>query len=71
MHTGLVEDVYLNIASGNAESILLDVSIFPLMWLLWLGGFVVVAGGAWSIVGPLTRPPRRPDQPEPTLEAAS
>jgi cytochrome c-type biogenesis protein CcmF len=48
VRTGLVDDVYLSLAGGNAEEIALDVFVFPLMWVLWAGGLITVAGGAWS-----------------------
>ncbi len=43
--TTLREDVYLGIAGGSADTVRLNVFIFPLQWLLWFGGAVVVAGG--------------------------
>ena len=49
VRTGLVEDVYVSLAGGGAEEIVLDVFVFPMMWLLWGGGMVVVAGGVWSV----------------------
>jgi len=49
VHTGIIEDVYVNIAAADSESVVLDVSVFPLMWLLWTGGLIIVAGGAWSL----------------------
>jgi cytochrome c-type biogenesis protein CcmF len=51
VHNGLVEDVYLAIAGGNADAVVLDVFVFPLMWLLWFGGLIVVAGGFLAIAG--------------------
>lgn len=51
VRTGVVEDVYLSIAGGGADAIVLDVFVFPLMWLLWLGGLIVVAGGFLSVAG--------------------
>jgi cytochrome c-type biogenesis protein CcmF len=53
VHTGLREDVYLSlvrIEEGTAR-VTIDVFRFPLMWLLWLGGLVVVSGGALSFFG--------------------
>ena len=53
VHTGLREDVYLSlvrIEEGSAR-VTIDAYRFPLMWLLWLGGLVVVGGGALSFVG--------------------
>ncbi len=55
VRTGLVDDVYLALAGGNADRLVLDVLVFPLMWLVWVGGLVVVAGGAWSLAGRAAR----------------
>lgn len=65
VRTGLVDDVYISLAGGNADEIVLDVFVFPLMWLLWLGGVVTVAGGGWSFAG---RKLRR-DVPVPSVAA--
>ncbi len=51
VRTGLVEDVYVTLAGGNAEELVLDVFIFPLMWMLWAGGLITVAGGFWAFQG--------------------
>jgi len=51
VRTGLLEDVYVTLAGGNSAELLISVSVFPLMWLLWAGGLVVVAGGLWSVTG--------------------
>ena len=51
VHTGLIEDVYLSIAGGGADTVVLDVFVFPFMWLLWVGGAVVVIGGFLSVAG--------------------
>lgn len=59
--TGLVDDVYIAIAGGSAERIELNVFIFPLQWLLWVGGFVVVAGGAIALGRRRTGGSREPD----------
>lgn len=47
--TGWVDDVYLGIAGGSADRIELNVFIFPLQWLLWVGGLVMVTGGAIAL----------------------
>jgi len=50
VRTGLREDVYLSLVridAGNARATI-DVFRFPLMWLLWTGTLVIVAGGTWS-----------------------
>ncbi len=43
--TGIIDDVYVGIAGGSAERIELNVFVFPLQWLLWVGGLILVAGG--------------------------
>lgn len=43
--TGLIDDVYVGISGGSAERIELNVFVFPLQWLLWVGGLILVAGG--------------------------
>ncbi|MGI9666323.1 MAG: heme lyase CcmF/NrfE family subunit [Acidimicrobiia bacterium] len=56
--TGVIDDVYIGIAGGNAEEVDLNVFVFPLQWLLWFGGFVVVAGGVLAALRkPLRGPP--------------
>jgi cytochrome c-type biogenesis protein CcmF len=47
--TGWVDDVYLNIAATDDEAIRLKVLVFPLQWLLWFGGLVIVAGGVLAL----------------------
>ena len=66
VRTGLGEDVYLSlvrIGQGDA-TVTVDAFRFPLMWLLWLGGLIVFAGGIRSYVG------RRKSSNLPVLEAA-
>ena len=48
--TGAVNDVYLAIAGGSAERIELNVFVFPLQWLLWAGGAIVVFGGLFAMI---------------------
>ena len=48
--TGLVDDVYVGIAGGTTESVDLNVFVFPFQWMLWIGGLVIVAGGALALV---------------------
>jgi cytochrome c-type biogenesis protein CcmF len=47
--TGFIDDVYVGIAGGSTTTIQLNVFIFPLQWLLWFGGMVVVAGGVFAM----------------------
>ena len=49
------DDVYLSLAAFDESGIRLKVLIFPFQWLLWIGGFIIVAGGALA----LGRKPRR------------
>ena len=47
--TGPVDDVYLTIAGVDGEVVRFSVLVFPLQWLLWLGGIVIVAGGVIAL----------------------
>jgi len=47
--TGIIDDVYVGIAGGSAERIELNVFVFPLQWLLWVGGLILVAGGLTAL----------------------
>ena len=69
VRTGLVDDVYVSLAGGSADEIVLDVFVFPLMWLLWVGGMITVAGGAWSFVG--RKPPRGHPVERPPVEVSA
>lgn len=60
--TSFTTDVYLGIAGGSDESILLNVFIFPYQWLLWFGGLVAFAGGGVAL---LRKPSRRNADPVP------
>ena len=59
VRTGVREDVYLSLVriDGETSAVTLDAYRFPLMWVLWMGGLVVFAGGVWSFAG--TRRRRR------------
>jgi cytochrome c-type biogenesis protein CcmF len=59
--TSFSEDVYVGIAGGGADRILLNIFVFPFQWLLWFGGIVVVAGG---IIAFWRKPARRPEASE-------
>jgi cytochrome c-type biogenesis protein CcmF len=64
VHTGIVDDVYVSITSGDASRVGLDVFVFPLMWLLWAGGMITVAGGLWAFLM------RRREEPAPAHSAS-
>lgn len=49
-------DLYLSLTSINEEGATLDVFWFPYIGLIWLGGGLMVGGGAWAW---LVRKPRR------------
>ena len=48
VHTGLTEDVFVAMRVPGDE-IVIDIMVFPLMWLLWAGGMIAVAGGLWAV----------------------
>jgi cytochrome c-type biogenesis protein CcmF len=64
IRTGLIDDVYVSLAGGNNDEIVLDVFVFPLQWLLWLGGLIVVAGGVVALGRKVRRQPIRPEKRE-------
>ena len=49
--SGPVRDVYLTLRAIDGSSAVVDVSIFPLQWMVWAGGIVIAAGGAWALSG--------------------
>ncbi|MEN8239193.1 MAG: cytochrome c-type biogenesis CcmF C-terminal domain-containing protein [Actinomycetota bacterium] len=67
--TGIVNDVYLAIAGGSAERIELNVFVFPLQWLLWAGGAIVVIGGLFAMTPKPSRQHRAPRESESTEPA--
>jgi cytochrome c-type biogenesis protein CcmF len=64
VRTGLIDDVYLTITSGDANRVGLEILIFPFMWLLWAGGLITVAGGFWAFVMRRRTPAAAPDRVE-------
>jgi cytochrome c-type biogenesis protein CcmF len=51
VHEGLDQDVYVSLSELGAGRVSVQVSRFPLMWLLWAGGLLTAAGGAWALTG--------------------
>ncbi|NND84489.1 MAG: hypothetical protein HKN46_05010 [Acidimicrobiia bacterium] len=51
VHSGLDEDVYVSLRAVDQNRALVDVQVFPLQWMVWLGGFVIAGGGFWSLTG--------------------
>ena len=48
--------MYIGIAGGAADTVDLNVFVFPLQWMLWIGGVVVAAGGTLALLRkPLAR----------------
>lgn len=45
------KDVYVALTRLEPQSISVNLYVYPLMWLLWAGGFVVMAGGLWALGG--------------------
>jgi cytochrome c-type biogenesis protein CcmF len=42
-------DLYLTLRSIDSDSVSLALDTSPMVWLLWLGGITVAAGGFWSL----------------------
>lgn len=59
--TGLIDDVYIGIAGGDASTVQLNVFVFPFQWMLWAGGVIVVAGGLLALVRKPARARRASD----------
>lgn len=59
--TGWIDDVFIGIVGGSAETIKLNVFVYPFQWLLWFGGFVMISGG---LIALSARPRRRPKKPD-------
>ena len=59
--TTSIDDVYLTIAAMDEAGIRLKVMIFPLQWLLWVGGLTIVAGGVLAL-GRRSRGSSRPSR---------
>ncbi len=53
--TGPVRDVFIVLRSIDSAQVVVDVSVFPLQWMVWVGGFLVAAGGAWSFTARRSR----------------
>lgn len=58
-------DLYVALNALEPGSVSLNVIRYPLMWVLWAGGAVVVAGGAWALGGRRAR--RGGDGPGPGM----
>jgi len=54
---GLKQDVFVALAQGSVpgDQVVLDVYVFPLIWMVWLGGMIVAAGGVWAIAARKSR----------------
>lgn len=56
VHVALREDFFIALSGTPGEQVVVDVFVFPLMWMLWLGGLTMVGGGAWAV---FARKPQR------------
>jgi cytochrome c-type biogenesis protein CcmF len=66
VHTGFTEDVFVALRVPGDE-IVIDVMVFPLMWLLWAGGLIAVGGGLWAVYA--RKPRRRREVEKVTVDA--
>jgi len=67
VRTGLIDDVYLSLAGLTERgTLVLEVFVFPLMWLLWFGGLLTALGGAYALRARRSKPPDDgpPDEPK-------
>jgi cytochrome c-type biogenesis protein CcmF len=66
VRVGLREDLYLSLVriEEGTGRVTIDVFRFPLMWLLWLGGLTVVAGGGLSFLSRRSGRSRQQEIPE-------
>jgi cytochrome c-type biogenesis protein CcmF len=51
VHSGIDEDVYVSLRAVDQNRALVDVQVFPLQWMVWMGGFLIAGGGFWSLTG--------------------
>ena len=50
VRTGVFDDVYLSLAGLTERgTLVLEVFVFPLMWLLWAGGLLTGLGGVYAL----------------------
>jgi len=67
VRAGLTQDVYVSLTALEPGRVSLQVIRYPLVWLLWFGGLLTAAGGAWALAGGRARRRRaRPDGTERT-----
>ncbi|MEX1287705.1 MAG: cytochrome c-type biogenesis CcmF C-terminal domain-containing protein [Acidimicrobiia bacterium] len=48
---GVTRDLYITLRAIDGERIIVDVSVFPLQWMVWAGGLLIAAGGFWALSG--------------------
>ena len=60
VRTTLRADLYVALRALDAAEVTIEVYRYPLMWLVWAGGLLMVAGGALAM---LRRPSRRSTEP--------
>ncbi|MFQ5967821.1 MAG: heme lyase CcmF/NrfE family subunit, partial [Acidimicrobiia bacterium] len=57
-------DLYLSLRAIDSGGVVMEVSWFPLVWLVWLGGLTTAAGGLLARAGRRTRSEQRERRPE-------
>ena len=56
VRTGFFDDVYLSLSGLTPEgTLVVEMFVFPLMWMLWTGGLITVLGGLVALRGRRTR----------------
>ena len=72
VRTGLFDDVYLSLSGLTPQgTLVLEVFVFPLMWMLWFGGLVTAAGGVYALRARKRGDPPAPREPEPQEAVAA
>ncbi len=47
--TSITRDVYVSLRSIDGSRAIVDMHVFPLQWMVWVGGFLVASGGFWAL----------------------
>ena len=66
VHSTFSRDLYVSLTRLDSEGLTADVWVYPLQWMVWLGGLTAAAGTGVSLLAARRRPvagdrPRRPE----------